>query len=178
MRLEEKAKIKGSARLDAKWSRVFVVVLAEGERMFRRRDHSSPTNTSRARVAAKSVRSRVRPAWGLGVWSGLGEARGVAAVVSVVVDGMLCLDWSSRRLNHAAMKEERYLDNLSRDQSVWTCNRTNMSWRNGLFRLGLPGPCCFCETLQDTSKCLAKGGLPGGLLVSVQQGNKSISRLK
>lgn len=80
--------------------------------MVRRRDQISPINTSRARVAAKSVRSRVRPAWRLGPWSGLGEPRGVAAVVSVVVDGMLCLDWSSRRLSHAAMNEDSHLDSL------------------------------------------------------------------
>ena len=112
MRLEEAAKIRGSARLDVKWSRIFVVVLAEGERIVRRRDQISPTNTSRARVAAKRVRSRVRPACGLGLCSDLGDPRGVAAVVSVVVDGMLCLDWSNRRLSHAAMNEDSHLDSL------------------------------------------------------------------
>lgn len=106
------AKIRGSARLEAKWSRTFVVVPAEGERMVRRRDQTSPTKTSRARVAAKRVRSRVRPACGLGLWSGLGDPRGVAAVVSVVVEGMLCFDWSSRRLSHAAMNEDSHLDSL------------------------------------------------------------------
>lgn len=112
MRLEEAAKIRGSAELEVKWSRAFVVLLAEGERMVRRRDQISPTNTSRARVAAKSVRSRVRPAWGLGLWSDLGDPSGVAAVVSVVVEGMLCLDWSNLRLSHAAMNEDSHLDSL------------------------------------------------------------------
>lgn len=59
------AKIKGSIICEVSRSRALVVLLWEAGRCLRRRDQISPTMTSRARVAAKRVRSSVRPACGL-----------------------------------------------------------------------------------------------------------------
>jgi len=61
----ERAKMAGSVRLDMADSRravkVFFWAAAAVEERCGRRDHSSPPMTSRARVTAKRVRSRVRP---------------------------------------------------------------------------------------------------------------------
>lgn len=71
----------------------------------RLRDHSSPITTSTARVAENKVRSSVRPAYRTVSFSS--PSAGLISAKTLVL-----LDWSSRRLNHAAMKEEIHLESL------------------------------------------------------------------
>lgn len=89
-----RAKMSGSVRLERRRSRVRIGgarVREEGGMCVRRRDHSSPIITSRARVAANSVRSRVRPACGVDVglvgvvivWPETGLYSGLVRVVKL-----------------------------------------------------------------------------------------------
>lgn len=105
------AKIKGSVSSDVSRSRALVVRLCEGGRCLRRRAHTSPTITSRARVAAKRVRSSVRPAAGLDCLLASDDLE----VESRLASGLGCTvrgDWSSCMLNHAEIAVENHLDSL------------------------------------------------------------------
>lgn len=73
-----------------------------------RRAHSSPPMTSSARVMAKKVRSRVRPAY-LAV---LTLPSGEWSSGTVSVKPAVCLDWSSCRLSQPAIKEANHLESL------------------------------------------------------------------
>ena len=73
-------------------------------------DHSSPTITSSARVAANIVKSIVRPANWIGrVWGPL-----VVSTVTFSINAELFFDCKSCRLNHAATNVESHVVNLQK----------------------------------------------------------------
>lgn len=73
--------------------------------------------TSKARVAAKRVKSRVRPACGL-VLLLFDNALEFGSSLLSALKWVVREDWSSCMLNHAAMADENHLDSLAYKQAV------------------------------------------------------------
>lgn len=104
----DNAKTAGSVSREMASSRA--VHFPAATRRVLRRDHSSPTTTSNARVRAKNVRSSVRPAYRVVWYSTPGGESDRTGVVSVKPG--LCFDWSSPSPNHAAINDANHRESL------------------------------------------------------------------